>query len=75
MRWIKLEPIIQSEVSQKEKHQYSILILCLNIWQTVRLFPQMSILFSIPEKSFKIVFNFEFYKQNLICNISNRTTY
>ena len=25
MRWMKLEPIIQSEVSQKEKHQYSIL--------------------------------------------------
>ena len=25
MRWIKVEPIIQSEVSQKEKHQYSIL--------------------------------------------------
>ena len=25
MRWIKLELIIQSEVSQKEKHQYSIL--------------------------------------------------
>ena len=25
LRWIKLEPIIQSEVSQKEKHQYSIL--------------------------------------------------
>ena len=25
MRWIKLEPMIQSEVSQKEKHQYSIL--------------------------------------------------
>ena len=23
MRWKKLEPIIQSEVSQKEKHQYS----------------------------------------------------
>ena len=23
MRWIKLEPIIQSEVSQKDKHQYS----------------------------------------------------
>ena len=23
--WMKLEPIIQSEVSQKEKHQYSIL--------------------------------------------------
>ena len=25
MTWMKLEPIIQSEVSQKEKHQYSIL--------------------------------------------------
>ena len=25
MRWMKLEPIIQSEVCQKEKHQYSIL--------------------------------------------------
>ena len=25
MRCVKLEPIIQSEVSQKEKHQYSIL--------------------------------------------------
>ena len=25
MRWMKLEPIRQSEVSQKEKHQYSIL--------------------------------------------------
>ena len=26
MMWMKLEPIIQSEVSQKEKHQYSILM-------------------------------------------------
>ena len=26
MRWMKLEPIIQSEVSQKEKHQYSIIM-------------------------------------------------
>ena len=25
MRWTKLEPTIQSELSQKEKHQYSIL--------------------------------------------------
>ena len=25
MRWMKLEPIIQSEVSQKENHQYSML--------------------------------------------------
>ena len=30
MRWMKLEPIIQSEVSQKEKHQYSILM-CINM--------------------------------------------
>ena len=27
MRWMKLKPIIQSEVSQKEKHQYSMLLL------------------------------------------------
>ena len=26
MRWMKLEPVIQSEVSQKEKHQYSVLM-------------------------------------------------
>ena len=26
MRWMKLEPIIQTEVSQKEEHQYSILM-------------------------------------------------
>ena len=25
MRWMKLEPIIHSEISQKEKHQYRIL--------------------------------------------------
>ena len=25
MRWIKLEPVIQSEVSHKEKHKYYIL--------------------------------------------------
>ena len=25
MRWMKLEPTVQSEVNQKEKHQYSIL--------------------------------------------------
>ena len=27
MRWMKLEPIIESEVSQKEKHQHSMLLL------------------------------------------------
>ena len=26
MRWMKLEPILQSKVSQKEKYQYSILM-------------------------------------------------
>ena len=26
MRWMKVEPIIQSEVSQKDKDQYSILM-------------------------------------------------
>ena len=33
MRWMKLEPIIQSEVSQKGKHQYSILTHIYGIWK------------------------------------------
>ena len=37
MRWIKLEPIIQSEVSQKEKHQYSMLLLLLSSFSRVQL--------------------------------------
>ena len=37
MRWVKLEPIIQSEVSQKEKHQYSILLLLLSRFSHVQL--------------------------------------
>ena len=39
MRWMKLEPIIQNEVSQKEKHQYSILkyiYIYIYIWNLVR---------------------------------------
>ena len=35
MRWVQLEPIIQSEVSQKEKHQYSILM-CVYIYMEFR---------------------------------------
>ena len=35
MRWMKLEPIIQSEVSQKEKYQYNIITYIWNLerWQ------------------------------------------
>ena len=33
MRWMKLKPIIQSEVSQKEEHQYSILMHIYRIWK------------------------------------------
>ena len=33
MRWMKLEPIVQSEVSQKEKHQYNILTHIYGIWK------------------------------------------
>ena len=41
MRWMKLEPIIQSEVSQKEKQQYSILTyvcvcVCVCVWNLER---------------------------------------
>ena len=37
MRWMKLEPIIQSEVSQKEKHQYSMVLQLLSHFSRVRL--------------------------------------
>ena len=44
MRWMKPVPIIQNEVSQKEKHQYSILthllILCLQSPSAVILEPK-----------------------------------
>ena len=33
MRWMKLEPIIQSEVSHKDKHQYRILTHIYGIWK------------------------------------------
>ena len=36
MRWMKLEPIIQSEVSQKEQHQYSILTHVYGIYMEFR---------------------------------------
>ena len=37
MRWMKLEPIIPSEVSQKEKHQYSMKVK-VKLLSRVRLF-------------------------------------
>ena len=33
VRWMKLEPIIQSEASQKEKHQYNILMHIYGIYE------------------------------------------
>ena len=35
MRWMKLEPIIQNELSQKEKYQYSILTHIYGIYKMV----------------------------------------
>ena len=37
MRWMKLEPVIQSEVSQKEIYQYSMLLLLLSRFSRVRI--------------------------------------
>ena len=33
IRWMKLEPIMQSEVSQKEKNQYSVSTHIYKIWK------------------------------------------
>ena len=35
MRWMKLEPSIQSEVNQKEKDKYCMLIHIYGIWKDV----------------------------------------
>ena len=40
LRWMKLEPIIQSEVSQKEKHQYSMLT---HIYMELRMMVMMTL--------------------------------
>ena len=37
MRWMNLEPIIQSEVSQKEKDKYGMLLLLLSHFSHVQL--------------------------------------
>ena len=55
MRWMKLEPIIQSEVSQKEKHQYSmLLLLLLSRFSCVRLCatPEMAAHQALPSLGF-----------------------
>ena len=52
MRWMKLEPIIQSEVSQKEKYQYSILMHILPLWQKVKRLK--SLLMKVKEESEKV---------------------
>ena len=49
MRWMKLEPIIQSEVSQKEKHQYSILT---HIYGTITLYVRQQKRHRCIEQSF-----------------------
>ena len=47
MRWLKLEPIIQSKVSQKVKHQYSILT---HIYMEFRMMVKM-ILYTRQQKT------------------------
>ena len=56
MRWMKLEPIMQREVSQKGKHQYSILthiynhlILCYPLLLLPSIFPSMRAFHSLDK--------------------------
>ena len=51
MRWMKLELIIQSEVSQKEKHQYSILM---HIYMEFRKMVMITLYVSISLLAFEI---------------------
>ena len=43
MRWMKLEPIIQSEVNQEEKHQYSILTHICGIYASLVMMVMMTL--------------------------------
>ena len=55
MRWMKLEPITQSEVSQKEKHQYSILTHIYEYLQDLlELTPKKDVLFIIGDWNVKV---------------------
>ena len=47
MRWMKLEPIIQSEVSQKEKYQYSILTYIYGIQKDSLIFKKCLLSYSV----------------------------
>ena len=75
MRWMKLEPITQSEVSQKEKHQYSILM---HIYRSF-LFKFKVILESgkIPSSAYKFTLchNIEFissWRETALCHHEER---
>ena len=43
MRWMNLEPIIHSEVSQKEKNKYQILLINTYVWDLGRWLVQMNL--------------------------------
>ena len=52
MRWMKLEPVIQSEVSQKEKHQYSILM---HIYMEFRKMVEMITLYARQQNTHRCI--------------------
>ena len=52
MRWMKLEPIIQSEVIQKEKHQYSIIYMEFRKMVTITLYARQQKRHRCIEQSF-----------------------
>ena len=52
MRWMKLEPIIQSEVSHKEKHQYSTLYMEFRKMVTITLYVRQQKRHRCIEQSF-----------------------
>ena len=54
MRWMKLEPIKQSEVSQKEKHQYSILYMEFRKMVTITLYARQQKRPRYKQQSFEL---------------------
>ena len=56
MNWMKMEPIIEREISQKEKHQYSILTHICGIYNdgTTTLYARQQKTHSCKEQTFRL---------------------
>ena len=58
MRWLDLEPIVQTEVSQKEKYKYRILMYIYDSWKYCQRFSKSPMDMNSPAFPFKVLSSF-----------------